>query len=579
VLFIGIFVWMKQHSYWNDFVLCKAEALKYQTRKEFGINSSSAYNAARRNGWLDTICGHMQSNRVKQGHWESFQNCQSEALKYKTKSQFSKGSPGAYQSAYLNGWLNKICTHFDLGYKAKGYWDLENCKKEALKYSSKSEFSSISKSAYQAAHRFGWLDSICQHMELKRKEKGHWTYENCAKEAKKYIAKSVFQKKGRGAFAAAKKNGWVKEICSHMKVQGNGYLRYGYALEFPVLNQVYIGITSNPNRRKWQHISSKDGNCISSNKYVRLNINNNESFNWIVFDDLSDKSNAKEFEEKLISIYVDKGWVVLNIAEAGALGSNRKFWTKQRCAKEAKKYSSKSEFAQNSSSAYNSARENGWTDMICGHMVSNKKPNGFWNDKEKCTKEALKYNRKVDFQKGSPSAYNVAKENGWLDEIRSHMVVSIKPVGYWKSKERCQKEAIKFISRSDFQKLSGSAYASAQKNGWVEDICKHMIEKRKEKGFWDFEQCKKEARKYKTRTEFSIKSSSAYNTSKQNKWLDIICTHMISSQHKHGYWTIEKCTEAAAPYRTRMEFKKADAKGYDAARSKGWLNEIFSQKK
>lgn len=47
-----------------------------------------------------------------------------------------------------------------------------------------------------------------------------------------------------------------------------------------------------------------------------------------------------------------------------------------------------------------------------------------------------------------------------------------KPNGYW-TKERCQKEALKYKTRMEF-KSSSSAYDVACRNGWIKDICGHM---------------------------------------------------------------------------------------------------------
>ena len=44
--------------------------------------------------------------------------------------------------------------------------------------------------------------------------------------------------------------------------------------------------------------------------------------------------------------------------------------------------------------------------------------------KESIHKEALKYNRRSDFKKGCSGGYKVACKNGWMDEICSHMLKS-----------------------------------------------------------------------------------------------------------------------------------------------------------
>ena len=45
---------------------CKKEALKYKKRSDFKKGSNGSYNADRKNGWLDEICAHME---VFKGKW------------------------------------------------------------------------------------------------------------------------------------------------------------------------------------------------------------------------------------------------------------------------------------------------------------------------------------------------------------------------------------------------------------------------------------------------------------------------------------------------------------------------------
>ena len=44
-----------EHGYWNDFAHIQEEALKWKNARELAINGKGAYNAAKRNGWLDKI--------------------------------------------------------------------------------------------------------------------------------------------------------------------------------------------------------------------------------------------------------------------------------------------------------------------------------------------------------------------------------------------------------------------------------------------------------------------------------------------------------------------------------------------
>ena len=53
-------------------------------------------------------------------------------------------------------------------------------------------------------------------------------------------------------------------------------------------------------------------------------------------------------------------------------------------------------------------------------MIKTQKPTGYWNI-EKCQFEALKYEKRYEFQKNSISAYSAAFKKNWLNIICSHM--------------------------------------------------------------------------------------------------------------------------------------------------------------
>ena len=113
-----------------------------------------------------------------------------------------------------------------------------------------------------------------------------------------------------------------------------------------------------------------------------------------------------------------------------------------------------------------------FTDRIYTHLDNCRKPYGYWT-KERCWEEAKKYNTRVEFKKKANSPYLKASSKKWLDEICSHMNRLRKPNGFW-TKERCRKEAIKYKSRNKFSRGSRGAYASANRNGWLDEICEHF---------------------------------------------------------------------------------------------------------
>jgi hypothetical protein len=126
------------------------------------------------------------------------------------------------------------------------------------------------------------------------------------------------------------------------------------------------------------------------------------------------------------------------------------FWTKPRCAEEALKYRSRTEFFKASKGSYLAALRNSWLDDICNHMEYRTHLNKKWT-KASCAKEAQKFKTLKEFRENSASALNAIYANNWWDEICSHITKSRKPNNYW-NKERCLREALKFKTRKTFFK-------------------------------------------------------------------------------------------------------------------------------
>ena len=192
--------------------------------------------------------------------------------------------------------------------------------------------------------------------------------------------------------------------------------------------------------------------------------------------------------------------------------------------------------------------------------------------KEKCREESLKYKSRKEFSIKSVSAYNAAQRKKWLDDICSHMVEIKKPKGYW-TKEKCQEEALKYDTTKDFRKYSVTAYDICVTNNWYDEMCSHMV-KSERKIFWTKERCSEEALKYKNRINFCHNSCSAYNKSLKKGWLNEICLHMSSSQKPSGYWTKEKCQEEALKYDNKKDFYIKSTSAYYKSSREKWLKDL-----
>ena len=397
--------------------------------------------------------------RKPNNYWNK-ENCRIEALKYSNKSEFQKIAAGAYSSIYRNGWENELLRHMVCKNRM---WTKETCIQEGLKFKKRSDFIKQTNGAYRYAVRNGWVNDCISHMK-KIQKYSRWSKELCKQEALKYLSKTEFKKNAGGAYNMAYYGNYLDEICSHMPIIGNIKKRCIYAAEFSD-GYAYIGLTFNLNRRISKHLGDKRSQIY---KHIEL-YDIKPIFKQIT--EYVDIITAKAFEGKYVNDYMINGWCILNIAKTGSVGGHTGYWTKELCKLEALKYKNKKDFTFEKMGAYLSAQRNGWLDEICQHMIPKK---GFWS-LEKCYEEALKYNTRGEFQKKSHKSYYSAQRNGWLDEICKHMLPSRNKI----SKDRCYEEAKKYTTRNEFNKKNGSVYKASRKYGILNEVCDHMLGKNK----------------------------------------------------------------------------------------------------
>lgn len=186
---------------------CYEEAKKYLSRDEFRQGNSGAYQAAKRNEWLDDYYWFSESKTAKK--W-CYDTCYEEAKKYNTRTKFQEGNGSAYGVARENGWIDDY-TWFEANGKPKGWWNnYEHCCEEALKYNTKKEFKQLSSRAYNVALKNGWLNDFV--FEEGCKPNGYWKdYDHCYDEAKKYTCRKDFCRKSPIAWKQSKDSGWIND--------------------------------------------------------------------------------------------------------------------------------------------------------------------------------------------------------------------------------------------------------------------------------------------------------------------------------------------------------------------------------
>jgi predicted GIY-YIG superfamily endonuclease len=183
------------------------EANKYKRRIDFQNQSSKAYNAALRNGWLDEVCDHMEKTFIEWTYDKAFEI----AKEYGRLTDFQKNSPKAYGAAQRNGWLDQITSHME---KQKE-WDDLSLKTEMGKYTSLKDFRTNNNSAYVTAVRILGSNFINNFYGSTPKIK--WTPDLLKQEASKYKSRLDFLRGSESAYKAAERQGILQDLIKNLE--------------------------------------------------------------------------------------------------------------------------------------------------------------------------------------------------------------------------------------------------------------------------------------------------------------------------------------------------------------------------
>ena len=244
-------------------------------------------------------------------------------------------------------------------------------------------------------------------------------------------------------------------------------------------------------------------------------------------------------------------------------------WNNDTAIMYARKCITRTEFAKKYGGGWQYVKRNSLEEAAYSHMGKKLSTREYKPKKwtlSKLKNEALKYSSRSEFEKGSLGAYDAALKRKLIDEVCSHM--DNKHIEWTNDKIISISKKYKYVS--DFRKNEKKAYAIARYRGIHDKVTKHMIRKRNTKN--SFEDVKKEALKYTNKSEFKRKSS-YYQTAMRNGWLDRVCDHMgygisgfdTKKPAKLYYVSINNgqaykigITNLSVKERFRQDFKKID---------------------
>ena len=302
-----------------------------------------------------------------------------------------------------------------------------------------------------------------------------------------------------------------------------------------------------------------------------------------------------------------------------------KVWTKEAVFVLAKTCKTKLELRKANKGAYNVAWKNGWLNEMDWLDALVRDP----YTKEEVLSIARQFNTKIDFRKAVPNVYGTALKNGWLDEMtwfftspqydRHNYCVyvytdetnKVAYVGLTVDRKRrhfnhatgydrggkSTKSPVYVYFQSIGQPVPNPIYLEERLNANEAREKEHEWRmKYQEMGYrllntaktganigslgsaalkWTKPRVIKESKQYHSRSEFALKSPSAYDAARRNNLLDGMpwLKPKIPSRPT-SKWTKETIFEESKKYATRREFSSNARTAYQKAMQSGWLDEM-----
>ena len=174
---------------------------------------------------------------------------------------------------------------------------------------------------------------------------------------------------------------------------------------------------------------------------------------------------------------------------------------------------------------------------------------------------------RAEFEIKYGGAYFIVYKNKWY-ELFSHLSENKKPNEYW-TYDKCKEVALECESNKNFRKKYSSAYKKIIENDWLE-LISHFKKTQKPKGYWTYDKCKDAALECSNINELCKKYGVVHNLIYKNKWTELI-SHFPENKKPNGYWTYDKCKNESLKYIYRSEFCEKTPTAYRTVLKNNWI--------
>lgn len=429
-----------------------AIASNYKVLQEFREKEQKAYGLICSRGLLKKLCGHMRRGT----HRYSNEELAEVASKYDDLREFRTKEKNVYQIICVRGLRDKLCGR--MKYFFRHYTD-EELAAAAKDFKYRRDFEDAHPGMCSVARRRGIYDKICDHMDRLVKPHGYWTKAQCHKEALKYKTRKEFHRKSKSAASAAGRNGWLDEICGHMKAVGNNFKRKIYVFLFTD-KTAYVGLAQDPEGRYRQHLRDK-----RSPVYKQAKVNG-ISFEYHLLTDWLHKDIAGKVEDFFINKYKEDGWTMLNRQRGGNLGGRTKKYNPEQLQEEADKYEYIDDFREGSPLAYGYIIANHMFEDYCAKMKPGKSSRLYWTLERAIAVVPECKNRRALIKK-YPKAWELLRKAELLDKYYPLEKVN-GPFKKW-TIENSKALAETCTTRDELREKSQTAYKILKKEGLIDE--------------------------------------------------------------------------------------------------------------
>ena len=537
----------------RTFELLQADAAQYGSRNAFNKGSRQAYKAAWKMGILDEICRHM--TRPQPVRKWTLEALKIEALRYQTRTEFSKGSSGAYNAAWKNGWLDIVCSHIP---KAERLTDYKNLVYE---WHPTKNINLFPENFSKGAHKSVWWQCKRGH-EWRAFIYNRTNGTDCPKcnnqssknEVRLFAELSIIfgEVLNRQKILGFEIDILLKD--KKVAIEYDGKLYHGDAKQEKHDLKKQVALISSGYRflrvreHPLQRINDHDIIIPTSSMLTKDQLN--QVVNWIDKDSLATANYIKNPNFANNSIYLKSLEAFPSPPKEQSLAELFPDLAKEWHQKRNGNLTPFDFTAGSSEKVWWQCKDN--LDHVYDASID-KRTNG--SGCRFCTNQAASLDNCLATKFPDVAALWHPEKNG---EVTPEMIVTGATVKrWWQCKdvsehtwqdfprkltrrvtndycphcnegwtlEKLVEVAAKFTTRGDFRKGASGAYQAARKRGLLDQICSHMAPSKTGKK-WNKASITLEASKYSYRSDFENGSSGACDAALKNSWLDEVCCHM-----------------------------------------------------